>query len=326
MSEQMKAILVRAAGGPEALEPAEIPRPAPGPGQVLLKVEAIGLNFIEVYQRTGLNPVTLPAIPGSEAAGVVEAVGSGVAEFRVGDRVASTGVLGAYAEYALVPAGRLVRLPDGITTRQAAAVLLQGMTAQYLTSSTYPLMPGDSCLVHAAAGGTGLLLCQLARKRGAHVIGTVSTDEKAVLALAAGAADVIIYTREDFVARTRSLTRGAGVQVVYDSVGRTTCLPGFDCLALRGMMVLFGQSSGTVDPIEPRMLQQKGSLFLTRPTLNHYIAADAELQARATDVLAWVADGTLTVRIGEEFPLAAAADAHRALEGRRTTGKVLLLP
>ena len=224
----------------------------------------------------------------------------------MGDRVASTGVIGAYAEYALVPADRLVRLPDGITTRQAAAVLLQGMTAQYLTSSTYPLMPGDSCLVHAAAGGTGLLLCQLARKRGAHVIGTVSTDEKAVLALAAGAADVIIYTREDFVARTRSLTRGAGVQVVYDSVGRTTCLPGFDCLAMRGMMVLFGQSSGTVDPIEPRMLQQKGSLFLTRPTLNHYIAADAELQARATDVLAWVADGTLTVRIGEEFPLAAA--------------------
>jgi NADPH2:quinone reductase len=326
MPQQMQAILVRAAGGPEVLEPAELPRPTAGPGQVLLRVEAIGLNFIDVYQRTGLYPVSLPAVPGSEAAGVVEAVGDGVEEFRVGDRVASTSVIGAYAEYALVPAGRLVRLPDSISTRQAAAGLLQGMTAQYLTTSTYPLKPGDTCLVHAAAGGTGLLLCQVARKRGARVIGTVSTDEKAVLALAAGAADVIVYTREDFVARTRSLTGGAGVQVVYDSVGRTTFLPGLDCLAMRGMMVLFGQSSGTVDPFAPQILSQKGSLFLTRPALHHHIAVDAELQARASEVLGWMSDGTLTIRIGAEFPLAAAAEAHRALEGRRTTGKVLLLP
>ena len=322
----MKTIRVRATGGPEVLEPPRCPGPCPGPGRSSCKLEAIGVNFIEVYQRTGLYPVPLPATPGREAAGVVEAVGEGVAGFRPGDRVASTNVIGAYAEYGLVPADRLVRLPEGVTTRQAAAVLLQGMTAQYLTTSTYPLKPGDTCLVHAAAGGTGLLLCQIARKRGARVIGTVSTDEKAVLALAAGAADVIIYTREDFVARTRSLTGGAGVQVVYDSVGRTTFLPGLDCLAMRGMMVLFGQSSGTVDPFEPQILSQKGSLFLTRPALHNHIAADAELQSRAAEVLGWVADGTLTVRIGAEFPLAAAADAHRALEGRRTTGKVLLLP
>jgi NADPH2:quinone reductase len=322
----MKAIQVRSVGGPEVLEPAEVARPVPGPGQVLLRIEAVGVNFIEVYQRTGLYVVPLPATPGGEAAGVVEALGDGVEGFARGDRVASINVIGAYGEYGLVPANRLVRVPEGVSTRQAAAVLLQGMTAQYLATSTFRLEPGDTCLVHAAAGGTGLLLCQVARKRGAHVIGTVSTDEKAVLALAAGAADVILYSREDFVARTKSLTGGAGVQVVYDSVGRTTFLPGLDCLALRGMMVLFGQSSGTVDPLDPRILQQKGSLFLTRPTLNHYVAADAELQARAADVLGWVADGTLTVRIGAEYPLASAAEAHRALEGRRTTGKVLLLP
>jgi NADPH2:quinone reductase len=322
----MKVIQVRAAGGAEALEPVTLPEPVPGPGQVLLRVEAVGVNFIDVYQRTGLYPVTLPATPGTEAAGVVAAVGDGVVGFRPGDRVASTNVAGAYAEYGLVAADRLTLLPDGVSTRQAAAVLLQGMTAHYLATSTFALKPGDTCLVHAAAGGTGLLLCQVARKCGAHVIGTVSTDEKAVLALGAGATDVIIYTREDFVERTRSLTGGAGVQVVYDSVGRTTFLRGLDCLAHRGTMVLFGQSSGTVDPIDPRILQQKGSLFLTRPTLNHYIASAAELRSRASEVLGWVADGTLTVRIGAEFPLAAAAEAHRALEGRSTTGKVLLLP
>jgi NADPH2:quinone reductase len=322
----MKTIVARTAGGPEVLDPAVVDRPEPGRGQVLVRVEAAGVNFIEVYQRTGLYPVPMPVTPGGEAAGVVEAVGEGVTGFNPGDRVASINVIGAYAEYCLAAANRLVRVPEGVSTRQAAAVLLQGMTAHYLATSTYPLKPGDTCLVHAAAGGTGLLLCQVARKRGAHVIGTVSTDEKAVLALAAGAADVIMYTREDFVARTKSLTGGAGVQVVYDSVGRTTFLAGLDCLAMRGMMVLFGQSSGTVDPIDPRILQQKGSLFLTRPTLNHYVAADAELQSRAAEVLGWVADGSLTVRIGAEFPLADAAGAHRALEGRRTTGKVLLLP
>ena len=322
----MRAIRVLTTGGPEVLAPAVVPRPVPGKGQVLVRIEAAGVNFIEVYQRTGLNAVALPTTPGSEAAGVVEAVGEGVDSFRAGDRVASTNVVGAYAEYSLVAADRLMRIPDGVSTRQAAAVLLQGMTAHYLTTSTWVLRPGDGCLVHAAAGGTGLLICQLARKRGATVIGTVSTDEKATLALAAGAHEVIIYTREDFVQRTRALTGGAGVQVVYDSVGRTTFLPGFDCLAPRGMMVLFGQSSGPVAPIDPQLLVQKGSLFLTRPTLNAYIATAAELQARAGEVFAWVADGSLSVRIGAEFPLARAAEAHRELEGRRTTGKVLLIP
>ena len=321
----MKAIRVRATGGPEVLEVGEVPRPEPGEAQVLVRVEAVGVNFIEVYQRTGLYPVPLPATPGTEAAGVVAALGPGVTGFRVGDRVASTNMMGAYAEYGLVAADRLTLVPEGVSTHQAAAVLLQGMTAHYLAMSTFALKPGDACLVHAAAGGTGLLLCQVARKCGAHVIGTVSSDEKAVLALAAGAADVIIYTREDFVERTRSLTGGAGVQVVYDSVGRTTFLRGLDCLARRGMMVLFGQSSGTVDPIDPRILVQKGSLFLTRPTLNDYIASAADLRWRASEILGWVADGTLSVRIGA-VPLAAAGDAHRALEGRGTTGKVLLLP
>ena len=322
----MKAIRFRATGGPEALTLEEVPLPAPGPGQVLIRVEACGVNFIEVYQRTGLYQVALPATPGSEAAGVVVVPGEGVAGFRPGDKVVSTNVIGAYAEYALVPADRLVRIPEGITTHQAAAVLLQGMTAHYLTHDTFPLAPGDTCQVHAAAGGTGLLLVQMARRRGARVIGTTSSEEKAVLARQAGADEVILYTRENLVERTRALTDGAGVRVVYDSVGRTTFLPGLDCLATRGMMVLFGQSSGSVDPVEPSLLQRKGSLFLTRPTLNHYIVTADELQARATAVLTAVADGSLTVRIGAEFPLAEAADAHRELEARRTTGKVLLLP
>ena len=322
----MRAIRVSVTGGPEVLLPAEVPRPVPGPGQVLVRIEAAGVNFIEVYQRTGLYPVAFPATPGTEAAGIVEAVGEGVDGFGPGDRVASTSVIGAYAGFGLVAADRLVRIPDGVTTRQAAAVLLQGMTAHYLTASTCTLLPGDTCLVHAAAGGTGLLLCQMARKRGATVIGTVSTDEKAVLALAAGAHEMIIYTREDFVQRTKTLTGGVGVRAVYDSVGRTTFLHGFDCLAPRGMMVLFGQSSGPVAPLDPQLLVQKGSLFLTRPTLNSYIATAPELQARAGEVLGWVGDGSLSVRIGAEFPLARAAEAHRELEARRTTGKVLLIP
>ena len=322
----MKAIRIRAAGGPEVLEFGEAPLPAPDPGQVLIAVEAIGINFIEVYQRTGLYPVTFPATPGSEAAGKVVVSGPGVAGFRPGDRVVSTSVIGAYAEYALVPADRLVRVPDGISTAQAAAVLLQGMTAQYLTHTTCPLLPGDTCLVHAAAGGTGLLLCQIAKKRGARVIATTSSADKAALARQAGADEVILYTSEDFVARTRALTGGAGVRVVFDSVGRTTFLGGLDCLAARGMMVLFGQSSGTVDPVAPSMLQRKGSLYLTRPTLSDYIATSEELQSRAAAVLGWVADGTLSVRVGAEYPLSAAADAPRDLEGRRTTGKVLLRP
>ncbi len=322
----MRAIRIRATGGAGVLEPGELPRPVPGPGQVLVRIEAAGVNFIEVYQRTGLYPVALPATPGSEAAGTVHSAGEGVSDFKPGDRVASTNVVGAYAEYGLVAADRLVRIPGGVSTRQAAAVLLQGMTAHYLTSATYVLAPGDICLVHAAAGGTGLLICQVARKRGAMVIGTTSTEEKAALARAAGAHEVIIYSRDDFVERTRALTGGVGVQVVYDSVGRTTFLAGFDCLAPRGMMVLFGQSSGPVAPVDPQLLAQKGSLFLTRPTLSAYIATPAELQARASEVLGWVADGSVSVRVGAEFPLAGAAQAHRELEGRRTTGKVLLLP
>jgi NADPH2:quinone reductase len=322
----MKAIRIGATGGPEALELVEAPRPAPGPGQVLVRIEATGVNFIEVYQRTGLYPVALPATPGSEAAGTVAAVGEGVSGFGPGDRVASTDVLGAYAEYGVVAADRLVRIPAEVTTRQAAAVLLQGMTAHYLTASTFPLKPADTCLVHAAAGGTGLLICQMARMRGARVMATVSTEAKAALARAAGASEVILYSSEDFVARTKALTGGVGVQVVYDSVGSTTFLAGFDALARRGMMVLFGQSSGPVAPIDPRLLVQKGSLFLTRPALGAYIATPAELQVRAAEVLDWVGSGALTVRIGAEFPLADAAQAHRELEGRRTTGKVLLVP
>jgi len=322
----MKAIRVHGVGGPEVLRYEEIPVPAPGPGQALVRVEAAGLNFIDVYERTGLYQVELPRTLGVEAAGVVTAVGPEVTSLAPGDRVAYTGVAGADAEYAAVPADRLVPLPPGVSTRQAAAVLLQGMTAHYLASSTYALRAGDTCLVHAAAGGLGLLLCQIAKRRGARVIGTVSTEAKAALARAAGADDIILYTKQDFELEVKRLTGGAGLQVVYDSVGKTTFLKGLNCLARRGMMVLCGQSSGPVEPIDPQLLHRKGSLFLTRPTLFHYIASREELLARARDVLGWVADGTLTVRIDREYPLAEAAAAHRALEARQTTGKVLLIP
>ena len=322
----MKAIRVHGVGGPEVLRYEEIPVPAPGPGQALVRVEAAGLNFIDVYERTGLYQVELPRTLGVEAAGVVTAVGPEVTSLAPGDRVAYTGVAGADAEYAAVPADRLVPLPPGVSTRQAAAVLLQGMTAHYLASSTYALRAGDTCLVHAAAGGLGLLLCQIAKRRGARVIGTVSTEAKAALARAAGADDIILYTEQDFELEVKRLTGGAGLQVVYDSVGKTTFLKGLNCLARRGMMVLCGQSSGPVEPIDPQLLHRKGSLFLTRPTLFHYIASREELLARARDVLGWVADGTLTVRIDREYPLAEAAAAHRALEARQTTGKVLLIP
>ena len=267
-----------------------------------------------------------PFTPGGEAAGTVEAVGPGVTTVRPGDRVGSVTVLGAYAEYALAPAEGLVPLPDRVSSRQAAAVLLQGMTAHYLSTSTYPLKRGDTCLTHAAAGGTGLLLCQMAKRRGARVIGTVSTEEKAALARGAGADDVILYTRTDFDTETKRRTGGAGVNVVYDSVGRTTFTKGLDCLMRRGMMVLFGQSSGPVDPVNPQVLNQKGSLYLTRPTLVHYTATRAELLERAGEVLGWVADGSLQVHIGREFPLTQAVEAHRELESRRTTGKLLLIP
>jgi NADPH2:quinone reductase len=322
----VKAVRVHQTGGPEVLKYEEVPKPSPAAGQALVRVNAVGVNFVEVYQRTGLYPLTLPFIPGSEAAGIVEQVAGDVTSVKVGQRVASVSFMGAYAEYALAPADRLVVLPDRVTDRIGAAVMLQGTTAHYLTHSTYALSSSDSCLVHAAAGGTGLLLCQMARRRGARVIGTVSTEPKAALARAAGADEIILYTSQDFVAETKRLTAGAGVQVIYDSVGQTTFLKGFDCLARRGMMVLFGQSSGPVDPFNPQILNHKGSLFLTRPTLHHYVATRAELLEHANAVLGWVADGTLEVRIEREFPLVDAAEAHRELESRRTTGKLLLIP
>ena len=322
----MKAIRVHSPGGPEALRYEDVPQPSPAAGQVLVKVEAAGVNYIDVYQRTGLYKVATPFTLGQEAAGVVTAVGSGVTDPKVGDRVAYTSILGAYAEYAVVPADRVVVLPDGVTARQAAAALLQGMTAHYLACTTYPLKAGDTCLVHAAAGGVGLLLCQIASRRGARVIGTVSTREKAALAREAGARDVILYTEQDFEAEVKRLTNGLGLQVVYDSVGKTTFEKGLNCLTRRGMMVLYGQSSGPIASFDPQVLSQKGSLFLTRPTLAHYITTRAELVARAGEVLSWVKSGTLKVRIEHEFSLAETAEAHRALEARKTTGKLLLMP
>ena len=320
----MQAVRIHATGGADALRVETVPVPRPGAGEALVRLDAAGVNFIDVYKRAGLYQVPLPATLGEEGAGTVAAVGDGVTGLRTGDRVAWASVLGAYAEYAVVPAAKLVPLPPGIGPAQAAALMLQGMTAHYLATSTRPLSPGDRCLVHAAAGGVGLLLVQLAKRRGAYVIGTAGSDEKAALAREAGADEVIVYTRQDFVEETRRLTGGRGVHVIYDSVGRTTFLPGLDLLAPRGTMVLFGQSSGPVDPIDPQLLNRNGSLFLTRPTLAHYVATPEELRGRAGELFAWVSRGELAVRVGAEFPLAEVAEAHRALEGRRTTGKVLL--
>lgn len=322
----MKAIRISQNGGPEVLALEEIPLPAPKEGEALVAVEAIGVNFIEIYFRLGLYKAALPFTPGGECAGTVTAVGPGVMAVKPGDRVATVNAAGAYAGFAVVPAARLVRLPDGVTTKQGAAAILQGMTAHYLTAATYPLEPGEACLVHAAAGGVGLLLCQMAKKRGARVIGTVSTPEKAALAKEAGADRTVLYTSEDFVAAAKEFTNGRGVHVIYDSVGKTTFEKGFDALALRGMMALYGQASGPVGPLDPQLLNQKGSVFLTRPSLFHYIATREELLERAAAVFGFVKDGTLKLRIGAEYPLEKAADAHRALEGRQTTGKVLLIP
>ena len=321
----MKAIRVHAPGGPEVLRYEDVPEPQPKPGEAVVRVEAAGLNFIDVYNRTGLYKVELPSTLGREGAGTVLSVAADVKGVAAGDRVAWAGVVGAYAERAAVPAERLVKLPDGVDTRHGAAAMLQGMTAHYLACTVYPLKPGDACLVHAAAGGVGLLLTQIAKLRGARVIGTVSTQEKAKLAREAGADETIDYTRQDFVAEVKRFTSGAGVQAVYDSVGKTTFEKGFACLAQRGMMALFGQSSGPVGPIDVQLLAG-GSLFLTRPTLFQYIATREELVARAGDVLSWIRDGRLKLRIGREFPLSETAEAHRALEGRQTTGKVLLIP
>jgi NADPH:quinone reductase len=322
----VQAIRIDHTGGPEVLRLGDIPDPKPGPGEALVQIEAAGVNFIEVYQRTGLYRSPLPFTPGSEGAGRVIAVGEGVSGLKVGDRVASTNLQGSYAQLARVAAERLVAVPDSVETSVAAAALLQGLTAHYLTTSTFPLTDGAWCLVHAAAGGVGLLLCQIAKARGAQVIGTVSTEEKAALASEAGADHTILYSQQDFVSEARRLTGGVGVSVVYDSVGRTTFGGSLDCLRPRGMLVLFGQSSGPVNPVDPQLLSSKGSLFLTRPTLGHYVATREELLSRSRELFRWIESGKLKVRVDRTYPLADAAKAHRALEGRETKGKMLLLP
>jgi len=322
----MKAIRVHEYGGPEALSYEDAPLPEPGAGEARVKIEAAGLNFIDVYHRMGRYPAQLPITPGVEGAGVVDAVGPQVADLQPGDRVVYVMQMGSYAEYAVVPAWKLVQVPDDIEIRQAAAVMLQGMTAHYLTYNTYPLRPGDTALVHAAAGGVGLLLVQMAKQRGARVIGTVSTEEKARLAREAGADEVILYTQVDFEAETKRLTDSQGVNVVYDSVGKTTFDKSLNCLKPRGYMVLYGQSSGPVPPLDPQVLNAKGSIFLTRPSLGHYAADRAEIVQRAGDLFAWMLAGQLKVRIDKTFPLAEAGEAHRYLEGRKTKGKVLLIP
>lgn len=322
----MKAIRVHETGGPEKLVYTDAPVPVPGPGQARVKVHAIGLNYIDVYYRTGLYKTSLPFTPGMEAAGVVDAVGENVKEVAPGDRVAYTMNLGAYGEYALASAWQLVKLPEEVDFTTGAAVMLQGMTAHYLTRSTFPLQSGQTALVHAAAGGVGLLLTQVAKLIGARVIGTVSTDEKAALARTAGADHAIRYDRVDFEAELKKITDGHGVEVVYDSVGRATFEKSLNCLKRRGMMVLYGQSSGPVPPVDLSILNAKGSIYITRPSLAHYTSTREELNSRAADLLKWIAQGKLKVRIDRTFPLREAAKAHQALEARQTTGKVLLLP
>jgi NADPH2:quinone reductase len=321
----MQAIRIHEFGGPEVLRADELPLPEPGPGEARVKLAASGVNFIDIYHRKGLYPGKLPFTLGQEGAGTVDAVGTDVADVKVGDQVAYASVQGAYAEYAIVPAARLVPVPMGVPLDQAAAVMLQGMTAHYLAFSTFEIKPGNTALVHAAAGGVGQLLVQIAKKRGARVIGTASAA-KLELARAAGADEVIGYNEEDFEAAVKQLTDGQGVDVVYDSVGKTTFDQSLNCLRPRGYMVLYGQSSGPVPPMDPQVLNARGSLFLTRPTLGHYIATREELLSRANDLFGWIADGELKVAIDATFALTAAADAHRYLEGRNTTGKVLLLP
>jgi NADPH:quinone reductase len=322
----MKAIQISAVGGPEVLQLVDLPIPEPGAGQVLIRVEAVGVNFVEIYFRKGTYKATLPFTPGSEAAGTVEKLGPGVTGFEEGDAVASASVLGSYAEYALVPAAQLVKVPSRLSPEQAAAALLQGMTAHYLAYSTYALKAGDSALVHAGAGGVGLLLTQIASRLGARVFTTVSTKEKAELSKEAGAADVILYSEQDFEAEVKRLTGNKGVDVVYDSVGKTTFEKSLNCLRSRGMLVLFGASSGPVPPFDLIQLSAKGSLFLTRPSMWHYVATRAELEWRAGKVLDWAATGELKLRTEHMYPLAEAAQAQIDLENRKTTGKILLEP
>lgn len=322
----MNAIRIASHGGPDVLEARSVATPDPGEGEVLVRLEAAGVNFIDVYQREGLYRVPLPYTPGLEGAGEVTGLGEGVGGVALGDRVAWALTAGSYAEYVTVPADHVVKVPDGVDADSAAAVMLQGMTAHYLATDTYRLQAGDTCLVHAVAGGVGLLLTQIAKLRGATVIGTASTEQKAERARAVGADRVILYSREDVPARVREITDGAGVQVVYDSVGRSTFGGSLDSLAPRGYLVLYGQSSGPVEPFDPQVLNRKGSLFLTRPSLGHYIADREALEARAAEVLGWVGDGRLRVHVDSAFSLDRAADAHRKLEARLTSGKVLLKP
>jgi len=322
----MKAVRVHEYGGLEALKYEDVPTPEPGKGQVRVKIEASGVNFIDIYHRIGRYQGSLPFMLGQEGGGVVDTVGSNVTEVSPGDRVAYASVQGSYAEYAIVPAWYLVPVPNEVDMQYATAVMEQGLTAHYLTHSTYPIKRGETALVHAASGGVGHLLVQIAKLRGARVIGTVSTEEKAELAREAGADEVIIYTKEDFETEVKRLTDNKGVDVVYDSVGKDTFEKGLNILRRRGYMVLFGQSSGPAPQIDPQILNPKGSLFLTRPTLGHYTADREELMGRVNDLFNWMATGSLNVRVDKTFPLAEAAEAHRYLEGRQSKGKILLIP
>lgn len=322
----MKAIQVKATGGPEVLELVQLPDPQPGPTEAVIKLGASGVNFIDVYQREGRYKLPLPFIAGQEGAGTVAAVGSQVKSLKPGDHVAWAGVQGGYAEMAAIPADKLVKIPQGVSDQQAAAAMLQGITAQYLCYSTYAVQRGDTVLIHAAAGGVGLLLVQMCHNIGARVIGTVSTDEKAKLARDAGADEVILYTKADFEAETKKLTDGKGVNAVFDSVGKTTFDKSLNVLKPRGMMVLFGGSSGAVPPFDPWVLTAKGSIYLTRPSIGHYILTREELETRAEAVFGMIAAGKLKLRIEHTYPLAEARQAHRDLEGRKTTGKLLLIP
>jgi NADPH2:quinone reductase len=319
----MRAIQISKTGGPEVLDLVELPVPEPAAGQVLVEVEACGVNFIDTYLREGRYPVVLPFVPGQEAAGTVAALGVGVTGFAVGDRVAFNGTRGTYAEFVCAPAGEVLHIPTGMSTEDAAAVLLQGLTAHYLAHDTYKIQPGDTVLIHAGAGGVGLLLTQMAKRLGARVFTTVSTGEKAELSKAAGADEVILYTQSSFLDEVKRLTGGEGLPVVYDSVGKTTFDDSLKCLRARGVMALYGASSGAVPAMDPIRLMA-GSLYLTRPTLKDYVATRAELERRAAELFGWVASRELKVRIGHRYPLAEAQQAHRDLEGRRTTGKVLL--
>jgi NADPH2:quinone reductase len=322
----MKAVRAHQFGGLEALKYEEVPVPEPGEGEARVKIEAIGVNFLDIYQRMGRYQGTLPFTLGQEAAGTVDALGSNVTDVKLGHRVAYASVQGSYAEYAIIPSWRLVPIPEEVDAQHAVAVMVQGMTAHYLTYSTYPLKEGETALVHAAGGGTGQLLVQVAKRRGAHVIGTVSTEEKAALGREAGADEVILYTQTDFETEVKRLTNNLGVDVVYDSVGKDTFDKSLNCLRKRGYMVLYGQSSGSVSPIDPQTLNVKGSLYLTRPFIGHYTSDRAELMWRVNDLFSWVAAGELKVRIDKTFPLADAAEAHRYLESRQSKGKVLLIP